>query len=354
MGVHEEHNARGLPRASTGRPGRALVTVAATALAIALLAGCQSNNPGGVDPTAGVIQLSGTGDETDFDDITYSTKLARVLVPAREDGLYLVEPTSGKARRLDLPEPLRSAESVDEGQGRLFVLDRETTTLAVLDPADGRLLASVELGDTPDYVRYVQSTGELWVSAPSAGGIEIFTVSDPATTAPKRTGFIPVPDGPEGLTIATVGGHTSAFTHAGSDLIAIDAATHRLQRWFTGCDGTHGFPQVDTQQALALASCARDGRVVLLDSHTGARLGHYDVGGGESLPAWSEHTGHFYVRSDPGTRLATLAATRTGLTLVRDVDVPTVGHCLSADDQGHYWTCDAAQGRLLRFSDPAS
>ncbi len=32
--------------------------------------------------------------------------------------------------------------------------------------------------------------------------------------------------------------------------------------------------------------------------------------------------------------------------------MPGVGHCIGADDQGHYWTCDAAEGRLLRFGDP--
>jgi streptogramin lyase len=170
---------------------------------------------------------------------------------------------------------------------------------------------------------------------------------------PRRAGFIAVPDGPEGLTVAKVAGRTTVFTHAGSDLVAIDARSQEMQRWPTGCDGTHGFPRVDERNGLVLASCADDGRVALLDTRTGDRLDDYDVGGGEALPAWSRRTGHFYVRSDPGTRLATIDPSQDGLTPIRDVEVPSVGHCLGTDNQGHYWTCDATRGQLLRFDDPA-
>jgi hypothetical protein len=91
--------------------------------------------------------------------------------------------------------------------------------------------------------------------------------------------------------------------------------------------------------------------VVLLDLMDGRRLGDYEVGGGESLPAFSSGPGHFYVRSDPGTTIATLGASARGLELVRQVKVPEAGHCLGADDAGRYWTCDASSGRMLLFKD---
>lgn len=307
---------------------------------------------GRVDATAEVVELPGAGNDVDFDDIAYAPALDRMVLPARDEGLYLVEPDSGDAQHLVPPDRLRSADSADEGRGNLFVVDRDTTTLAVINPTDGRLRASVIVGATPDYVRYIAATDEVWVTEPTADGIEVFAVPDPPTATPRQTGFISVPDGPEGITIAKLAGRTSVFTHAGSDLVVIDAVNHTLQRWPTGCDGTHGFPRVDPADSLVLASCANDGRVVLLDAATGEQLDTYDVGDGESLPAWSDATHHFYVRSDPGTTLATLDPGRTGLTLVRDVDVPAVGHCIGADDHGHYWTCDAVRGRLLRFSDP--
>jgi hypothetical protein len=65
----------------------------------------------------------------------------------------------------------------------------------------------------------------------------------------------------------------------------------------------------------------------------------------------NERSGHFEVRADPGTRLATLAGSRNGLRVVDTVDVPEAGHCLTGDGAGHYWTCDADGGRILQFSD---
>jgi hypothetical protein len=155
----------------------------------------------------------------------------------------------------------------------------------------------------------------------------------------------------EGLTL-TPGG-TAAYTHAGDDVARIDVKARRLTaRWPSGCGGTHGFPRIDEHGGFLLAGCAGKGKVVLLALKDGRRLGDYQLGGGESLPAYSAGPGHFYVRSDPGTTVATLAASARGLKLVRQVAVPENGHCLGADDTGSYWTCDADSGRLLLFKDP--
>jgi streptogramin lyase len=321
---------------------------------VVLLAGCEDeDDPGRVDPSAEVVELPGAGNDIDFDDIAYSGTLDRMVVPARDDGLYLVDPVSGEAEEVPLPDPLRSADSADEGGGSIFVADRETTSLAAIDP-DGQLLARVETDSTPDYVRYLAERSEVWVSEPSAQGIEIFAVPDEKASALERTGFISVPGGPEGLTVAALFGDVRVYTHADSELVAIDAADHTMQRWPIDCDGTHGFPRVDTRDGLVLASCASDGRVVLVDAETGEEIDHYDLGGDESLPAWSDESGHFYVRTDPGTTVAVLEPSESGLSLVREVDVPAVGHCLGSDNRGHYWTCDGADGRLLRFEDQVS
>ena len=323
-------------------------TLALIALAVAISACGSDSSP--LDPAAYVVGLPGAGQEIDFDDIVYSRQLERVIVPARRSGLYLVDPRSGAAKRLGRTG---DADSADEGDGLIFVVNRDQKRITALDPGSGTTVFTLGTGGSPDYVRYVAPTHELWVTEPGASpsGIEVFALRDPPSVTPTRVGFVPVPDGPEALTIATRSDR--AYTHAGADLVAIAIGRHAVtERWPTGCDGTHGFPQIDERARLALASCASDGRVSLLRSDTGEQLGRWAVDGGESLPAFSAKTGHFYARGDPGTRLATLAATKHGLRPVTDVAVPRAGHCLTADDQGHYWTCDAAGGRLLRFDDP--
>jgi DNA-binding beta-propeller fold protein YncE len=312
--------------------------------ALVIVAGCSS--AGQVDASAQVVNLPGAADEIGFDDVAYSAESHRILVPARESGVYFVDPSSGEAAHLDYAG---SADSVDTDGELLFVLDRASQQIHVVDPNDGQTLSSASTSFRPDYVRFVEATGELWVSEPAAERIEIFVVED-GGAGPHRVGSVDVPQGPEGLTLTTAG--DTAYAHAGSDVVAISTEEREVtSRWPTGCEETHGFPRVDESDDLLLASCASDGKVTLLDANDGRLLGEYQVGGGESLPAYSSDSNHFYVRSDPGTKIAILQASRSGLTLVGEVKVPEAGHCMGADDVGRYWTCDEDSGRLLLFED---
>jgi len=318
---------------------------------IACVSACGSESTGSrVDPSARVVELPGASREIDFDDIIYSRRLQRVLVPARRSGLYLIDPRTAVAKRVGR---LGSADSADEGERIIFVAEREKQRIHGLDAATGRTVFSAAAGGPIDYVRYLARTRELWVTEPGATppGIEIFALGDTPTSAPARAAFIPVPEGPEAITVAHAAGRV--YVHAADDLatIAVDSRSVTA-RWPSGCDGTHGFPQIDERHGLLLASCARDGEVSLLGLDDGRVLGHYAAGEGEALPAFSAKAGHVYVRGDPGSKLVTLQASRKGLAFSKDVVVPRVGHCLTADDVGHYWTCDADHGRVLRFDDP--
>jgi len=313
---------------------------------------CGSDSSSGpVDPSAHVVDLPGAAGVIDFDDIVYSRALDRVLVPARESGLYLVDPRNGTARRAGR---LGSADSADEGGRMLFVLDREARTITVLDER-GQVATSVKLDVPADYVRFVPSRRELWVTEPAASpsGIEIFALGSGAAPAPRRSGFIAVPDGPEALALATR--RRTAYTHAGADLLAIDIDRRTIDgRWPTGCPGTHGFPRVDARERRVLASCASNGEVALIDPASGRAVAREAAGGDEALPGYSPTTDHFYVRGDPGTKLVTLQRSKAGFRRVRTVNVPQDGHCLTADESGHYWTCDARAGRILQFEDRAA
>ena len=55
-----------------------------------------------LDPAARAVALPGAMRQIDFDDIVYSDRLRRVLVPARRSGLYLVDTGSRRARGIRL------------------------------------------------------------------------------------------------------------------------------------------------------------------------------------------------------------------------------------------------------------
>lgn len=120
----------------------------------------------------------------------------------------------------------------------------------------------------------------------SQPGIEIFAVPDRTPVAPRRVKFVAVDGGAEGL--ATSASSGAAYTHAGSDLVVVDRKSRTVtERRETGWADTHGFPRVDDQDGVVLASCADDGKVTLLDLDDGEQLASYEIGGGDSLLGYS-------------------------------------------------------------------
>jgi hypothetical protein len=330
------------------RVGGALVLLALAAS----LSGCgsSSGDGDGANDSQRFVELPGADAPIDFDDLVYAPDLDWLLVPARESGLYAVEPDTAKAHRVP---GIAAADSADAGAGLLYVLDRDAGVIESVDPNLGKLLATTRTSSAPDYVRYVAAEDEVWVTEPSAQRIEVFTAG-PGRGRLRSDGFIRIPDGPEALTI--VPSRSTAYTQSfEGELVEIDIGAREVtDTWPNGCEASHGFPAIDEAAGLALAGCAADGEVALLETAAGGRvLDRVSTGGGESLQAYSPATRHFYVRADPGDIIATLDVTGDGLDLLNEVDVPENGHCLTVDERGDYWTCDEDAGRVLRFTDPA-
>ncbi len=154
-----------------------------------------------------------------FDDLRYSPSLHRVLVPAGRTGnLVLVDPSTyqpGVVARLSKEEAYggghgEGTTSADEGEGALYAIDRTSKEVVIIDPAARRIVVHAPLGGSPDYVRYVAPTRELWVTEPDAERIEIFSIS-PKRDALTSVASIAVPGGPESLVIDAAGGR--AFSH---------------------------------------------------------------------------------------------------------------------------------------------
>jgi hypothetical protein len=62
------------------------------------------------------------------------------------------------------------ATSIEEGRVLLFVTDRTSGRLTVLDSTTRAIVGSARVGAGPDYVRYVAAKDELWVTEPEDSG----------------------------------------------------------------------------------------------------------------------------------------------------------------------------------------
>src|SRR6185295_3421600 len=96
------------------------------------------------------------------------------------------------------------------------------------------------LAASPDYVRWVAPTGEVWVTEPDAEQIEVFTAPPDGTSAPKQAALVKVKGGPESLVIDPTRGR--AYTHLWkSATVAVDLRSRAIvATWPNSCEGSRG------------------------------------------------------------------------------------------------------------------
>lgn len=306
------------------------------------------------------LPLPGGDGGIGFDDLVYAKALDKILVPAGRTGrLDLVDP---KTLAIDTIAGFTSAPrvqgghgqgttSADSGAGLIFASDRDRQTVTIVDLQQKKLLGSVQLGGSPDYVRWVDPLREVWVTEPDRKVIEHFKLETRGAPRLVRGGTTEVDDGPESLVIDAPRGR--AYTHTWHDAtVAIDLKTHKeVARWQNGCEGARGIA-LDEARALLFVGC-HEGKAVVLDvAHDGKRAGAVTTGKGVDIIAYSPSLRHLYV---PGGESATMAVLAVGaggtLTVVDTVPTAAGSHCVAADARGHAYVCDPAEGRLLLFQD---
>jgi DNA-binding beta-propeller fold protein YncE len=312
-------------------------------------------------PAGTIVDLPGGGAGIGFDDLRYSSALHRVLAPAGRAGtLALVDPDSLMVTTVPGFSASGSydgshdfgATSVDEGRSVLFVTDRTSQTLDVVDPSAGAVVSTAGLAASPDYVRYVGATGEVWVTEPSASQIEVFAVSSATPPVATSVATIPVSNGPESLVIDQ--GVGRAYTHRWqSTTVVIDVRTRApVAEWPNGCAASRGLA-VDEARGLFFAGCS-EGTVSVLDvAHGGAVLSSMARGAGYDVIGYSPSLGHLYLAGTACRCLVVLGVSASGgLSFLGRFDATSSAHCAAADDRGHAWVCDPDGGRLLRVDDP--
>jgi hypothetical protein len=150
------------------------------------------------------VALPGSRGGIGFDDLTFASFLHRILAPAGRTGkLGLIDPATQEVALIAgfaaAEQGARGHEqgptSADEGDGVLFAIDRTTLLLHVIDPVGSAIVASAPLAGSPDYVRWVPPTGEVWVTEPDSDRIELFSLQGRPPQA-KHAGFLRVEGGP--------------------------------------------------------------------------------------------------------------------------------------------------------------
>ena len=313
-------------------------------------------------PTAtSAVQLPGGSGGLGFDDLGFASRIRKVLAPAAASGnLDLIDPDTMQVTPIagfsSSQGTFRGGHgegttSADEGRGLLFAIDRTSGELDVVDPGARAIVAKAKLGGSPDYVRWVEPTGEVWVTEPDSERIEVFSIAPGPKPTPVHSMNVPIKGGPESLVIDPT--RKLAFTHLWrSSSVVIDVAKHApIANWPNGCSGSRGIA-IDTKRGFLFAGCA-EGRLVVMDvDHDGKELGAVSSGSGVDVIAYNAALSHAYL---PGAASATMAFVGVAASgqpaLLGTVPTARGAHCVTADDRANAWVCDPDQGQLLVFKD---
>jgi DNA-binding beta-propeller fold protein YncE len=307
------------------------------------------------------VELPGGSGGIGFDDLQFSSSLDKVLVPGGRTGsLFLVDPKTRSVSAIGGFSPTKTfggghgegITSVSEGESHLYATDRTGLVLVVVDSASKRITARARLAASPDYVRYVAPTREVWVTEPDKDQIEVFKLSDQAGSAPSHAALVPIQNGPESLVVDVTRGR--AYTHLWSDTtLAIDLKTRSVAaRWKNQCKDSRGIALDETKGFLFVA-CS-EGRAAVLDvAHDGRVLGNLQTAArGVDIIDYDKTLHHLYL---PGANSATLTILGVGsdgsLKELGKTTSPAGGHCGVSDQQGHAYVCDPKRGRLMVFQD---
>ncbi|HTR05021.1 MAG TPA: hypothetical protein VMN82_17690 [Thermoanaerobaculia bacterium] len=305
------------------------------------------------------IPIPGGDKGVGFDDLRWSPALRRLIVPAAGTGSIVLwdprELAQTQISGLGEAEEYRGGydagvTSADEGRGFVFAGNRTSRRLIVVDPKDGRVVSSGKLGGSPDYVRWVEPTGEIWVTEPEEERIEVFRL-DGNPPKPVHEDFIAVKGGPESLVVDVA--RARVYTHLWKGKTVALTLKNRgvAATWPNGCDGSRGIA-LDPDRGFLFAGCA-EGAAAVLDARDGRLLSKLRVGEGVDLIDYSPRLSHLYLAAGKSATLPILLVSATGaLELAGEVPTAAGGHCVAADESGNAYVCDPKAGRLLVVRDP--
>ncbi len=295
-----------------------------------------------------------------FDDLRYSPTLNKVLIPAGRTGiLNLIDPdtlTLTSIRGFTSEKDYKGGHgegitSVDEGPVLLFVVDRSSLKLDVIDTSTEKVIASSKLASSPDYVRFVSLTNEIWVTEPDSERIEIFALSKKADVPPAHSGFIQVTGGPESLVIDSARGR--AYTHLWhGKTVVIDLKSRTIAAtWTNGCEGSRGISLDPTGQIL-FVGCA-EGKAVSVDvAHDGKIISTVSSGSGVDIIDYNPKLKHLYLPGGKSATMAIIDVSESGeLKIVQTVPAAEGSHCVTSDRSRNVYVCDPKNGKLLVIRD---
>ncbi|HET7570955.1 MAG TPA: PQQ-binding-like beta-propeller repeat protein [Gammaproteobacteria bacterium] len=311
-----------------------------------------------VHSPSAVLTMPGGSHGIGFDDLGFSSRLDRVLVPAGATGdLDLINPATLSIATIG---PLARGSRYRGGHGEgvtsvaedgklLFATDRTNQQVIVVDAADHKVLLRQPLQSEPDYVRYLAAGHEVWVTEPDKKQIEVFALtSHNGKPVLRHDTDIAIPGGPEALVFDHA--RQRAYTNLWhSATVAINTRTKKVvARWHNTCQGSRGLALAGHSHLLVACT---EGKVAELSTATGRVIATIKAPAGIDIIAYSTRLHHLYVPGAKQGRLAVIAVSGSGkLHRISLWRTAKGAHCVATNGSKAF-VCDPSHGKILVIDD---
>jgi DNA-binding beta-propeller fold protein YncE len=307
--------------------------------------------------------LPGASGHVSLDYLAYESGRARVWIPVGETGSVDVFDTAASTfarvdgfktaeREAHGKKHMMGPSAVSIGDGVVYVGDRASSEVCVVDDKTLKLGACLKLPVATDGVSFVASAKEVWVTTPRDHSITVLDASKPPVIKPKLT--IKIDGDPEGYAIDASRGLFYTNVEDKDRTLAIDVATHAIKAtWSPGCgaEGPRGIA-VDGARNFVVVACT-DGLRVLDGAHGGALLGKLDTGAGVDNIEYLERTKSVYVAAGKAARLTVVRIDDQGKPAVAASAATAPGARNAVVDAiGNAYVVDPQTARLLVFAAP--
>ena len=306
--------------------------------------------------------LPGVTGPLSIDYIAYDRRRARVWVPVAADtGIVevfdvasgVLTPIGGlKTTERGGGDHLRKLgpNAVTLGDGVVYIGNRATREVCVVDDASLALGSCLELPTQTDGVAYVASTKEVWVTTPHAGSLTVLDASNPKSLKPKLV--IKTPGEPEGYAVDEARGLFYTNLEDKNRTLVVAIRTHAIQAdWAAGCDaaGPRGVA-FDSSRQLVFVACT-SGVNVIDGAHGGSIIGNIVAGAGVDNIDYLESKRQLYIAA---ARAATLTVARVDdkgqLSVITKVASPAGARNAVVDMAGNVYLADARGANLVVYS----
>jgi DNA-binding beta-propeller fold protein YncE len=245
-----------------------------------------------------------------MDYIAYDSKTESVWVPAINIGsVYVVNTRNNTVREVSGfatnevevrgRKRAQGPSGVSIGDGLVYIGDRADSSVCAVDETSLERKVCGHIDSTPDGVVYVESTKEVWVTAPRDNSVRIL---DAQTLSQKEK--LTFEGRPEGYAVDAKRGRLY-MNYEDKDLTtAIDLKTRKtVAKWPSSCgeDGPHGI-SLDQDTGFLFVACST--RAEVLDAgHSGKQLSSIDTGDGVDDLNYSPTTHTLYVGAAKDAKL---------------------------------------------------